>query len=62
MIFCGLIDDGTPLCWGGGSAVGSEPDLVLESLSAGDDGVCGIDPLGGLHCWGNPIIVDSAPD
>jgi hypothetical protein len=50
---CVLDSGGKPACAGDASPVGMEPDLVLQTLSGGDDFVCGVDENQELACWGN---------
>ena len=54
--YCALLPDQTISCWGGGhlanDAYNPVPPVTFSSISAWDEGGCGLQTDGALDCWG----------
>jgi alpha-tubulin suppressor-like RCC1 family protein len=47
---CGLISDGTPVCWGDAP---SPPDQRFTRIAVGREHACGLRSNGRIECWGD---------
>ena len=52
---CGLLEDGTPICWGSNNKGEASPpsDGKFAAIFAGFESSCGIDEDGTALCWGD---------
>ena len=51
---CGLLEDGTPHCWGWGWRSWRTPEgVTFTALATGDDLACGMREDGSVICWGD---------
>jgi hypothetical protein len=57
---CGIVPDGTAICWGGdGYNQALAPAGRFKQLAVGDGFGCGIRPVGSIKCWGGISVAPS---